>query len=178
MSPDEYAKKILAEIDGEHDLGMRKVLEILRTEPAVMNRAVAPVGYEKDLLASLSAKLPQLKLATRQPERRKSRLWIFSPSFSWSISGTLAVLVVILSIGYGRLKVIEVPTTSEADFLVVAASKAPTREIASWVASTGDSANQIRVAQNDLTVLMEEAERQGSPLLWEKIYDAISGKKI
>lgn len=182
MSPKEsneaFVEKFLKDLDlAPHDeVGVSKVLEFLHTEPSVMSRAQAPTGYESDLLASLRAKLPPektAKVATPAPVKR--RLWIFSPQFSWSVSGTLAVLVAVLAIGYGRMRVIEVPVPAEGDFLVQAAAKAPTREIASWMSSVGDSATQIRVAQNDLTVVLEEAQKQGSPQLWEKIFHAISG---
>jgi len=179
MNPDDFYKKCLegAEIPAADVAGVKRVLEVIRSEPSVMSRAEPPAGYEMELLKSLSRKLPETKTApaSAAPHRRKEdrRWWIFNPGFSWSLSGTLAITVFALVIGLNRQSPIQ-QVQQDADLLTQAAKKGPNRMVASWVASVGDSATQMRVAKADINTIAEEAVHSQNSAAFSDALDAVA----
>lgn len=165
MNPEDFYKKFLdgAGLAPEQQEGAKRVLEVLRTEPAVMNRALPPAGYEADLLKSLRARLPQPSVPMLVPQRRESdrawwRLGIFSPYFSWTITGSLTVAVCVLAFHF-RDQLTR--NFSPADLLTATAKQVPSQDMENWVASIGDSATQFRVAQTNLNAIAEAMSLEG-----------------
>ncbi len=160
MNPDDFYKKFLegAEISAVDENGVKQVLEAIRLDSSVMNRAEAPAGYEEELLNNLNRRLPAVNVTV--PHRRKEdrRWWIFNPGFSWSLSGVLAVAVVVLVAGL-RYEFYKSEQLVETDILTQTAKKGPNRMVANWVASVGDSATQIRVAHADINTIAEDMAR-------------------
>ncbi len=162
MSPKDFHKKFLSDLDiPARDLdSVKKVLDVLQSEPTVMRRAVPPAGYEDELIKNLRMKLPPERSLSAAPQRRKEdqvpkRSWFFSPAFSWSITGALTVMFVALTVTFRNHTTFET-SLSPADLLAQAVRQTPSREIASWVASVGDSATQLRVVRSNMNAIAEE----------------------
>lgn len=164
MSPDDFYKKFLdgVELSRSDEKGVKRVLNVLQSEPQVMSRAVPPAGYEDELLRSLRKRLPPETVAVpalrqrRQDDRGWRRLWLRSSSFSWAVTGALTVFVCILSFSM-RDKFSE--NVVSRDLLTATALRAPTGDLENWVATVGDSATQIRVAQTNINAIAEAMSR-------------------
>ena len=182
MSPEEFKKKFLegVELKNSEQAGVEKVLRVLQSEPQVMNRAVPPAGYEDELLRALRKRLPaETAVAAPVPQRRRKddrswrRLWLFSPSFSWTLTGSFAVFVAVFTFSLrDRLG----GNFAPHDLLTATALRAPVNDLENWVASVGDSATQIRVAQTNINAIAEAMSRDVDSEAIERALDKVAGE--
>lgn len=182
MSPDDFYKKFLdgVAIKSSDEKGVKKVLSILQSEPQVMSRAVPPAGYEDELLRSLRKRLPPETVAVpalrqrRQEDRGWRRLWLRSTSFSWTVTGALTIFVCIFTFSM-RDKFSE--NIVSRDLLTATALRAPAGDLENWVATVGDSATQIRVAQTNINAIAEAMSRDDvDAAAIERALDKVAGE--
>ena len=145
MSSDDFYKKHLEET-GLADAGSKRVLEALRKNPRVMNRAEPPAGYEGELLAALRRQLPLEKKAPQAaPKKRSSFSLLRSPAFAWSLSGVFALAAFITVTNFRGES-----GSSQGDLLAQTARKGSAEAVGDWMASMGDTSIQRRVAMADI----------------------------
>jgi hypothetical protein len=172
MSPKESLKKILEEADfpSSERESAANVLGMLVSHSTAMNRHEPPAGYEQQLLRILRTRIstPKKSIFTNFQD------WLRLPELSWSLAGTFAALLVVMLVGYHRLQnrvsdsLSVAQSSNEKDLLASTAERGGENLVNHWIASTGDGAQRLSVADQDLQGLARELAAQRDPRVVDK----------
>jgi hypothetical protein len=180
----DYLKKVFDEAGfSEKDQSSKNTLKfLLKYSDEVSSLDHPPLGYEQDLLNSLKKQMPELSKSKVKSERvgAGSTLienffqFLRSPQLSWSVSGTMAIVLVLLvaSQKFSFSPSGQSVAHREADLFTQTASRGGEKAASEWLASMGDSGTRAQ-ASRSLSSLAEELESYDSKTV-EKVLHVVA----